>query len=143
VLTASSAKEGLAFAARERPVVILTDLRFPDGMNGLEATRLLKADPTTADIPVMALTALGQPQVQLEARDAVFAAYVAKLLARTPHCARRLPMLRTLVDVAIFTAVIPAVGGLVLLISGLAIAGSLAVLPYCLGCAVWEVARSR
>jgi len=46
-------------------------------------------------------------------------------------------------DFAIFAAVIPAVGGLVLLIMGAAIAASLAVLPYCLGCAVWEFARSR
>jgi len=52
-------------------------------------------------------------------------------------------MFRMFVDFAIFAAVIPAVGGLVLLISGLAIAGSLAVLPYCLGCAVCEFARSR
>jgi hypothetical protein len=52
-------------------------------------------------------------------------------------------MLRMLVDFAIFAAVIPAVGGLVLLISGVAIAAALAVLPYCLGCAAWEFARSR
>jgi hypothetical protein len=47
------------------------------------------------------------------------------------------------VDFAIFAAVIPAVGGLVLLITGATIAASLAVLPYCLGCAVWEFARLR
>jgi len=52
-------------------------------------------------------------------------------------------MFRMSVDVAIFATVIPAVGGVVLLITGAAFAASLAVLPYCLGCAVWEFARSR
>lgn len=52
-------------------------------------------------------------------------------------------MFRMSVDVAIFAAVIPAVGGLVLLITGATIAASLAVLPYCLARTVWEFARNR
>jgi CheY-like chemotaxis protein len=80
VLTANSAEAGLALAARERPAVILMDLHFAEGMNGLEATRRLKTDPVTAHIPVVALTALGQPQAELEAGDVVFAAYLTKPL---------------------------------------------------------------
>ncbi len=52
-------------------------------------------------------------------------------------------MFRMFIDFAIFVAAIPAVGGLVLLITGAAISASLAVLPFCLACAVWEFARSR
>jgi hypothetical protein len=47
------------------------------------------------------------------------------------------------IDFAIFATVIPAVGGVVLLITGAAIAASLAVLPYCLACTVWEFTRNR
>ena len=43
-------------AASERPDLILMDLTLP-GMNGEEATRRIKADPTTKRIPIIALTA--------------------------------------------------------------------------------------
>ena len=56
VLTATSADAGLRLAAGERPDLILMDLHLP-GMTGYEATGRLKADPATAAIPVVALTA--------------------------------------------------------------------------------------
>jgi CheY-like chemotaxis protein len=46
----------------------------------VEAGRHLKADPLTAGVPMVALTALGQPQAKLEAGDVVFAAYLTKPL---------------------------------------------------------------
>ncbi|NQD91472.1 response regulator [Pseudomonas sp. CrR25] len=55
-LEATTATEGLAIARSEQPNVILMDIHLPD-MDGLEATQILKADPTTRDIPVIALTA--------------------------------------------------------------------------------------
>jgi len=55
-LVAGSADEGLEIARRERPDLILMDIQLP-GMDGMEATRLLKADPSTAAIPIIALTA--------------------------------------------------------------------------------------
>jgi two-component system cell cycle response regulator DivK len=55
-LTAETAARGLALARAHRPDVILMDVQLPD-MDGLAATRLLKADPATGDIPVIALTA--------------------------------------------------------------------------------------
>ncbi|HPH66619.1 MAG TPA: response regulator [Kofleriaceae bacterium] len=57
VLCAVDAEEGLAIALRELPALILMDIQLP-GMDGLQATSLLKADPATQRIPVIALTAL-------------------------------------------------------------------------------------
>jgi two-component system cell cycle response regulator DivK len=56
VLQAERADAGLEIAARERPDLILMDIQLPD-MDGMSATRILKAAPNTKDIPVIALTA--------------------------------------------------------------------------------------
>ncbi len=55
-LEAFDGEEGIARAKAERPDLILMDLQLP-GMDGLTATRLLRQDPVTAGIPVVALTA--------------------------------------------------------------------------------------
>jgi CheY-like chemotaxis protein len=56
VRTASDAIEALAMLAEQRPQLILMDIQMP-GMDGLELTRRIKADPHTQGIPVVALTA--------------------------------------------------------------------------------------
>jgi two-component system, cell cycle response regulator DivK len=56
VSVAMTAAEGIHLAQRDRPDLILMDLNLPD-MDGVEATRRLKADPDTRRIPVVALTA--------------------------------------------------------------------------------------
>ena len=56
VLQAHTAEEGLRSAREFGPELILMDLSLP-GMDGLAATKLLKADPTTSHLPVIALTA--------------------------------------------------------------------------------------
>jgi len=76
-LEAASAAEGIAIASEHLPDVILMDLRLPD-LDGIEAARLLRAEPRTAHIPVVAMTAL-----PLDARDdwlfdAGFAGYIVK-----------------------------------------------------------------
>jgi two-component system cell cycle response regulator DivK len=53
---AESGTEALHKAAALRPAAIVMDLEMPE-MDGWEATRRLKADPTTATIPIIALTA--------------------------------------------------------------------------------------
>jgi two-component system cell cycle response regulator DivK len=55
-LEADDGRSALALARRERPDLIVMDLGMP-GMDGWEAARRLKADPQTADIPIIALTA--------------------------------------------------------------------------------------
>ena len=56
VLVAEDGEKGCAIAAAERPDLILMDLEMP-GVDGWEATRRLKSDPRTRDIPVVALSA--------------------------------------------------------------------------------------
>lgn len=53
---AASAPEALASIENERPDLILMDIQLP-GQDGLSLTRQLKADPTHASIPVVAVTA--------------------------------------------------------------------------------------
>jgi len=53
---APNGREAVAMAVRLQPSLILMDLSLPE-MNGWEATRALKADPSVAAIPVVAITA--------------------------------------------------------------------------------------
>jgi CheY-like chemotaxis protein len=61
VLSASDAQAGIALARRAQPDAILMDLQMPD-MDGLEATHILRADPSTSNIPVIAVTAHVKPE---------------------------------------------------------------------------------
>jgi len=56
VLQAWDGESGVRMAREHRPDLILMDLTIPR-IDGLQATRMLKADPATAAIPVIALTA--------------------------------------------------------------------------------------
>ena len=56
VVTADDAEQGMAVARAEKPDLILMDMGLP-GIDGWNATRRLKADPTLKEIPVIALTA--------------------------------------------------------------------------------------
>ena len=56
ILSAPDGAAGIAMAAAELPDLILMDLNLPE-IDGWEATRRLKADPATRDIPIIALTA--------------------------------------------------------------------------------------
>jgi two-component system, cell cycle response regulator DivK len=55
-LQATTAQEGIEIARRERPDVVLMDMQLPD-MDGIEATRILKAMEETSGTPVIAVTA--------------------------------------------------------------------------------------
>ena len=57
VIKSSDAEAGVALARTEQPDLILMDIQLP-GMDGLQATVLLKKDELTRGIPVIALTAL-------------------------------------------------------------------------------------
>jgi two-component system cell cycle response regulator DivK len=77
VITATDAEAGLMLARTERPQLILMDIQLP-GMDGLEATALLKKDQATHDIPVIALTALAMKGDEARIRAAGCDGYIAK-----------------------------------------------------------------
>jgi two-component system cell cycle response regulator DivK len=56
VTIAVDGEQGLDYANRDRPNLILMDMSLPI-LDGWETTRRLKADPQTAHIPIVALTA--------------------------------------------------------------------------------------
>lgn len=77
VLSATDAEAGLAFARAQQPDLILMDIQLP-GMDGLEATALLKGDDATRGIPVVALTALAMKGDEERIRAAGCDGYIAK-----------------------------------------------------------------
>ncbi|HHT9107029.1 MAG TPA: response regulator [Candidatus Wunengus sp. YC63] len=56
VIKAEDSKTGMELAQTEKPDLILMDIQLP-GIDGIDATRTLKEDTITADIPIVALTA--------------------------------------------------------------------------------------
>ena len=76
-LCAVDAETGMAFARSGRPDLILMDIQLP-GMDCLAATVLLKKDPATAAIPVIALTAMATKGDREKATAAGCDAYVVK-----------------------------------------------------------------
>ena len=77
VLNATDAEVGLTLARSEQPDLILMDMQLP-GMDGLEATMLLKRDEATRAIPVIALTSLAMKGDEERIRAAGCDAYIAK-----------------------------------------------------------------
>lgn len=57
VIPAATGEEGVTLAIRERPCFILMDVDLP-GIDGLEATRRIRASKANGDIPIIAITSL-------------------------------------------------------------------------------------
>ena len=76
-LEAITAEDGIRLAQERNPDLILMDIHLP-GMNGIEALGVLRADPSTASIPVIAVTASVMQQDRKLITDAGFEAYVGK-----------------------------------------------------------------
>jgi len=77
VLKATDAEAGLTMARAAHPDLILMDIQLP-GMDGLQATALLKGDEATRAIPVIALTALAMKGDEERIRAAGCDGYIAK-----------------------------------------------------------------
>ncbi len=69
VVIAENGEAGVLKAASERPDLVLMDMSLPI-VDGWEATRQIKADPSTASIPIIALTAHAMAEDRQQALDA-------------------------------------------------------------------------
>lgn len=76
-LEAADGRVALSLARAELPDLIMMDLGIPH-VDGLEASRQLKADPRSADIPIIALTAFAQRGDEERARKAGCDGYLSK-----------------------------------------------------------------
>jgi two-component system cell cycle response regulator DivK len=77
ILQAWDGEAGVRMAREHQPELILMDLTMPV-IDGLEATRRLKADPATAAIPVIALTAHAMQEDRAAAEEAGCVSFLAK-----------------------------------------------------------------
>jgi CheY-like chemotaxis protein len=77
VVSAWDGEEAVRVARETLPALILMDISIPL-MDGLSATRILKADPATAGIPIVALTAHAMQEDRAKALDAGCDGYLAK-----------------------------------------------------------------
>ncbi|HHH41241.1 MAG TPA: response regulator [Chloroflexi bacterium] len=77
VVEARTGEEGLRKALDEQPDLILLDVHLPD-MSGYDAVARLRAQPETAHIPIIALTASASAEEEARARDAGCDGYIAK-----------------------------------------------------------------
>lgn len=77
LLSAADGNLGIEFARVYQPAAILMDINLP-GINGLEAMKILRADPTTAHIPIIALSANAVPHDIEKALQAGFFDYLTK-----------------------------------------------------------------
>jgi len=76
-LAAENGEQGVRFAARGRPDVILLDILMP-GIDGFETCRRLKASDETKEIPVIFMTAVTQPDQKVRAFDLGAVDYITK-----------------------------------------------------------------
>jgi two-component system, cell cycle response regulator DivK len=77
VWEATNAPEAFATLKERRPDLILMDIQLPE-VDGLTATRHLKADPATCDIPVVAVTSYAMKGDETRALEAGCSGYVTK-----------------------------------------------------------------
>ena len=77
VLEADSAEKGLAIIRKDLPNMVLMDIQLP-GMDGLEATRIIKNDPTLKHIPIVAITACAMDGDEEMIRGAGCDDYISK-----------------------------------------------------------------
>jgi CheY-like chemotaxis protein len=77
MLEAMDAETGLRLVREHRPDLILMDIQLP-GMDGLSATKIIKADPVLKDIPIFALTGFAMESDKEKAKDIGLAGYIVK-----------------------------------------------------------------
>jgi len=78
-LESITAEDGILIARESQPALILMDIQLP-GMSGIEALKVLRADPITQKIPVIAVTASAMTQDRQKIMAAGFNGYQRKPL---------------------------------------------------------------
>jgi two-component system cell cycle response regulator DivK len=77
LIEAPDGEAAVAVAREQHPDLILMDVQLPK-VSGIEATRRVRAEPTTADIPIIAITSFALSGDEQRAKDAGASAYLAK-----------------------------------------------------------------
>ncbi len=77
MLEAPDAETGIRLARENRPDLVLMDIQLP-GMDGLSATRIIKAESSLKDIPIFAMTGFAMEDDKQKAMDIGFAGYIVK-----------------------------------------------------------------
>jgi two-component system, cell cycle response regulator DivK len=86
LLEVETGEDAVRVARERHPALILMDIQLP-GINGIEALRQLRADASTAAIPIVAVTASAMMQDRQNIMAAGFDAYQAKPLSVRPFLA--------------------------------------------------------
>ena len=77
MIEAMDAESGIKIAREKRPNLILMDIQLP-GMDGLDATRIIKSDPTLKDVTIIALTSHAMDGDEGRAKEAGCDGYISK-----------------------------------------------------------------
>src|SRR5712692_3711562 len=77
VTTILNGEDAVQFALRETPHLIILDIMLPR-MDGYEVVRLLRNHPKTMHIPVIVLSALGEPEDKIRAYERDVDGYITK-----------------------------------------------------------------
>jgi two-component system cell cycle response regulator DivK len=77
VFEALNASSGIAIARKEKPDIIIMDMRLPD-MRGSEAARILRRDKETHDIPIIFVTASVLAGGKEEIKGIINAGFIGK-----------------------------------------------------------------
>lgn len=77
LIEAPDGEAGVAMAREQRPDLILMDVQLPK-ISGIEATRALRAEPSTSSTPIIAITSFALSGDEQRAKEAGASAYLAK-----------------------------------------------------------------
>ncbi len=77
LIEAPDGETGITMAREQRPDLILMDVQLPK-ISGIEATRALRAEPSTAHTPIIAITSFALSGDEQRAKEAGASAYLAK-----------------------------------------------------------------